>query len=340
MNFSAKLLIFTISIAVIAGTAHAEDAVPWSGKVTHVSRDAKKAVAEVSKKAKVENGSAVTAIAKSGESCEGKVERQQGRKITIAFGECKAFDEIKAGAVVEPSLMTAGEESPKTADTPKSKAADPATASKSVTDEKSTSQPEPAEESPAREPIISRSRPLRFALGFYYNTANELRFDSVTIADSDAGGAIYEVDRTFGVHADLRVSEPESWGVIVGLNVDGKRNFRSVAVRQTQGSTLNPTLPESASLISAEGSLLYRWDHFYLPFGVHYAAILVQGAPSEFQNMFGAGVQAGLGFALTSHFDTQLLLRVTGLVGKPDSTNTDLHTGSMGGVQLGINYVF
>lgn len=126
-----------------------------------------------------------------------------------------------------------------------------------------------------------------------------------------------EVDVKNGLALDLsaRYMPKQSWGFIAGLTYDFKREF--------DGGEL--TL-EGQKFIFDEGgdndeiqvtviyaNAVYRWNEFYLPFGLNYSFVDYEAVGGGVDADGGIGAQLGIGYMLSDNFALELMSRATTL---------------------------
>lgn len=179
-----------------------------------------------------------------------------------------------------------------------------------------------------------------------YNMANTWSFDSLTASGSGGSGSgslTYNVDSGVGLGIQAWKSDPNSWGMSFGFEYDFPRNINSQTVTLngttyigvTSGS--KPTVTEHVVYLNA----IYRWNDFYLPFGLNYSMPTLQGSVEDTITITGAiGIQVGVGTHVTDHFSVEALVQTLGtkMTESNSTTYIDYGTGYLTGAQLNLKF--
>ncbi len=178
--------------------------------------------------------------------------------------------------------------------------------------------PPPAPAAPAA-PMTSEanSRRWRFALGAGYILGSNTEFDDVKISaggNTVSGEAEFDLEQTFVIAIEGRYSPRQSWGFMGGLNYEGERKIEGGSVSGPGFQVTFGALNEKVQVTTLYGSAVYRWDSFYLPFGLNYSVLKYKADPSSAASVDeggGIGAQLGVGWIFQDQFALELHSWVT-----------------------------
>jgi hypothetical protein len=308
------------------------------GKVTQVFRDTQKAIVQLEGGADASSTKSVVVSTGPGEACEAMVVSIIDQQMLVQFSGCAGFDKVRANSIVSRNPFEAVEEKheePKLVQ-PVAPAAQP-------------SEVENASET-ALNSAYDHNRP-RVVLSFGFNSGTEYKYNDF---DYYSGGSFLtgeytlEVDPAFHFALGVMVARKHSWGAYVGISRESKRNVNSETV-SINGITMTSTITgEKPSFTNTllEFNSLYRWDQFYLPFGLNYSILSFSPADAPANWTFEAegsmGAQVGFGvFANDNvHFEfyTQVITNTLEIT-TPTETfkfNTGFMAGAM--ARVGVNF--
>ncbi len=187
----------------------------------------------------------------------------------------------------------------------------------------------------------------RFGVGASYGLISKSSFSQVNESTSlNAVVVDLNFENALSLELDARQSAPNSWGFIGGLTYDQDRKVTGGKIVDT-GSTISfPTSdPFKIQFIVFSGNVVYRWNEFYLPFGLN-INIAKYTSPSTFSGTHsvngGLGGQLGVGYYLTEHFTVEAQSRATTfkLNVSTNSNSTDYGTGFFSTLMLTGKYIF
>lgn len=187
----------------------------------------------------------------------------------------------------------------------------------------------------------------RFGGGVYYSVSDKLRFPN---AKSDTGSGEREYDLRFetegapGVALETRYDAPNAWGFQAGLAFDAKRKLKNFE-SDLSGTRVTTDLNDSTIQISTlYVNILYKWNEFYIPFGVNFALARYENRPTLLEKVDGgSGGQFGVGWDFNPHLSLEFLGRVTGLQGRSHregNVTTSNELGSMLSAQAFVKGYF
>jgi hypothetical protein len=125
---------------------------------------------------------------------------------------------------------------------------------------------------------------------------------------------------------------PNAWGFSGSFIYEFPRELKSYSG--------NPKL----TVFLLEMNMLYRWDRFYIPFGINISAPYVKGgqlAHDVYQPM--VGIYGAVGYLVTENAGMELFVRTVGVAGKKQnsgSTEDRPGNGYMSGIGVNLKYWF
>lgn len=192
-------------------------------------------------------------------------------------------------------------------------------------------QPAPQAEAPKPE------RQWRFGLGVGYQLATSAaQFNNVSVVGggqqvSATGSLTY--NQTYVLSAEGRFVRKHAWGFIGGLDYEGQRQFQSGSF-SGGGQTVQLTGGSGASKVqftSVYASAVYRWEDFYLPFGLNFSFINftpAAGATATGTTQGGVGAQIGIGYQFNDWFALEAYSWATAMQLNIADSSTSLSTGT------------
>lgn len=312
------------------------------GEITQIFRDKRRVVVNVTDGSSTSERAAKAIISFSNsEACEGTVIQSELTMMLVEFPDCSAFDKVKSGMALSPPMIAPAEVAPPAptpVETPETKAETPVQA-----------------ETPPPPRPLSQMKRLRshFTLGVGANTATKIEYDSVTFtsgADSVKGEVTLDVGSAAQFSAGVMASCERCWGFSGQLTIESKRDVKSFKATLEDGTVITAVAGANKPTMQfnvLEANTLYRWDQFYLPFGLNYSVGVKYSLPSGSVNTTitpgGAlGMQAGAGFLFAEHLRLELLVQMIGSTLKETipGTQADFGTGYMTGALLRFGVIF
>lgn len=224
----------------------------------------------------------------------------RGNILTLNSYKCRYRDEIKPGLQLEKSLLSETQVATNPPDEP-SKA-----------------------EKPEKEPTTNdtgssgtESRKKRFLVGAAFS-GRTIAFGTSGSATGVAGSftSDFEYKEALSFCIEMRDSQKNAWGYGLGLTFDMERELES-AIFKSGSSSLSLVGSGGASKIGAtaiEFNAIYRWNEFYIPFGLNYTAMRFTPAPGYsggFNVDSGFGAQFGLGFFINDNVAIEMSSRAS-----------------------------
>lgn len=194
----------------------------------------------------------------------------------------------------------------------------------------------------------SSDNKLRFGVGLILSGASTLSFTDIKASSGVTGTYKETFEPAFGFTGEMKMSAPHSWGFSVGLNYMMETKSKdSETTTNTGGSSSGSTNgDDKVQFISLEGNAIYKWENFYLPFGLHYGNINLKPKllPGEsLDATSGFGLQFGAGYEFNNNFTLEAIMKSTTLkiTGKTSSgTTLDYGTGTYTNLNIAAKYYF
>lgn len=239
------------------------------------------------------------------QQCSIVLREVQGNQYTFSTSSCDREDFLKKNLEVEPSLVSV-----------------PAEESKPVRAQ--------SEDAPEKY-VPYTQRPVRFGLVVHYNSADNIEFTDTIGRDVSFNG-----NSVFGLGVRGMILEPNTFGLIGSIEYEFKRTFDSITGDNFVATfTTKPEL----SMFFIEGGFAYRWDRFYLPFGLNYSIPQLSNAEGE-KAIGTLGGMVGFGMFPIDNVSFEALIRVLGVRFKDDFYDDVYGTGFVSGFVFSGTYWF
>jgi hypothetical protein len=168
-------------------------------KLKQVLPERDRAVAESTEQ--VAPGTELIALLSDGRQCSLKALSQSANLVTLDLSACPLRDQLRAGLTLESSLL-------------------PLPTPAAAAENRIAPEAPPSSEKP----------PVRFSLALGYNTANSVKFDSISASVgsiSATGNYEMQTDAAAFISASAMMARENSWGFVAGLTYESKRNINS-----------------------------------------------------------------------------------------------------------------
>lgn len=178
-----------------------------------------------------------------------------------------------------------------------------------------------------------------YRVGLSHSIGANTKYENIQYTDGTnsllgKGEVTYEDGLSFDFES--RNLKPNSWGFLGGLTYDLTRkekravvNFGNVTVNSEVGGNLQMTF--------LYGSAAYRWNEFYLPFGLNYNIVNYKSEGTTTTG--GIGAQLGFGYYINEEFLFELLSRSASLNQKstdPNGSSVDFGAAYFTSLMLSI----
>ncbi len=207
-----------------------------------------------------------------------------------------------------------------------------------------------AQENPTDTPTEKKetvSEHWRFGLGGSLSLSSKLKFDTVTTTGA-VGNLVADLDYSneLSIEIEARKLNQMNWGFIGGLTYDAERKLTGGSVTGSGFSVaVNSGDPSKIQATIIYGNAVYRWNQFYLPFGLNVSSIKFTPSSSYRGSSSvdgGLGGQLGVGYYINNNFVTEAYSRVVAvkLRSTTSSSTTDYGTGFLSNFMLTGKYIF
>lgn len=187
----------------------------------------------------------------------------------------------------------------------------------------------------------------RLGLSIHYSTANEAKFDDAYVSTDSGSGTLsadFKTKTAVGIGVSLSRMKVQNWGYVTSLFFEMGREVDSVTFSGPGGTASSSfTSKPKLALFVAEGAVLYRWNSFYLPFGLNISAPALYDTGNTTTDVSGSiGAFLGAGFILADHSTLDIFVRSISMrMRQSDSTGyIDYALGTMSGLGIGYKYWF
>jgi len=208
---------------------------------------------------------------------------------------------------------------------------------------------EPQALNPAEDTTEPPKHKPKFGFNLYYSTADTAKFDNTVISTSSGSATAtteFKSSGSAGIGMFIADTKPESWGYSGSLLYEPDRDISSVTfsnANATVTAAFSGIKPKFSVLI-LEGTVIYRWNSFYLPFGLNLSAPKLTTSSGSGTSSLSGGVGAflGAGFITTENSSVEIFSRSITLKYSESAgtTNVDCGTGYLAGLGFGWKYWF
>lgn len=182
---------------------------------------------------------------------------------------------------------------------------------------------------------------LRFGLGLFYHGGDKLSFKDVDTATAGKQDIDFGIDKSAGVVVSMQYLPSDSWGFIGSLNFEGARKIKSTT---TSGTTTFDGTGDKLTILTVDGSLAYRWQHFYIPFGLNISGYTWKADQSgaNIKTRGSMGLQFGAGWMITQNLAADVIWKSIGLGFDEDygGPKTEYQIGILSGAYVDLRWIF
>lgn len=198
--------------------------------------------------------------------------------------------------------------------------------------------------------IIAQDSGWRFGAGISLHGGSSANGDMVVTQLSNGaqlgkGDIEFETKAGPSLSFEARHSNANSWGFGAGVQVGTKVKFKKLKMK-LNGTTTEMQLEGEDKLqeTSIYANAIYRWNSFYLPFGLNYTALSYSPKDPNFTIDGGIGLQLGFGFWLTNNFTIDVMVKASSLELTSKDTTDDIQVkmeeAAIANLALGVKYFF
>ncbi|MCP4913211.1 MAG: hypothetical protein GY909_08825 [Oligoflexia bacterium] len=153
----------------------------------------------------------------------------------------------------------------------------------------------------------------------------------------------FELEPAYGLGFELRYMRKNGWGMIAGLDYDLEREIKSKVITQNGHVYSLSPLSNKVKLTSyiVHGTILYRWEKFYLGFGLNLNYTDINGLPGADVDP-SIGGQLDMGYELGNSFAVDFYIKsiTYDLNFNSGNFNYDFNEGGHADSQLKLKYIF
>lgn len=185
----------------------------------------------------------------------------------------------------------------------------------------------------------------KFGAGVSYSMNGKVKYDSA-VAPPFTGTADFTYESGFSLELEARNLATMSWGFVGVLTADSDRkitegNLYTSGANFSYITTDPPKFQTTTVLLNAA----YRWNQFYIPFGVNYSVFKVTDRSTFVGSSTATGGingQAGIGFVINDSFVTELTYRLTTVKWTQVSSGvtTTYDKGNLANIFASVRYLF
>lgn len=310
------------------------DAAGSAGLINQVFRGQKQAVASLPNLSEtLKPGDVLVITSLAGEACVAPIiEVSDLKNYLLDISQCTAADSIIAGArVSRPEFrsvtlpagigLVAPGAAPAVVVSPPTGSASAAPVSVPPVAAQATELDERRQSSPVHTPTLEYERgessKWRGHFGLTYNTAGTLSFQDSQFRsgnNSFTGKYDLELEGAPAFTVGATYSPKQSWGMNVGVSTEAKRRIKSQKITVDGSDAVAEDHEEHYNLRFTHVYLnaIYRWENFYLPFGLNYSIVQADKELTQFKHIQGsAGVQFGVGVFANDSVAFEFLIQAT-----------------------------
>lgn len=197
----------------------------------------------------------------------------------------------------------------------------------------------------------SRDNSWRFAVGLGLmlgggtGTFKDAKYTSAT--DNVSFEAELEYSKIGSLSLEGRYMPQDSWGFMGGFNLEPERKFESGTFKSggSQASFNGSGDVSKVQFQTVFANAVYRWNIFYLPFGLNISSAKFTAAPGSNSTVTASGImgaQLGVGWMITDSFAIELYSWVNSMKLKTTngSETVDYGTGYFSSLRVFAKYAF
>lgn len=324
-----RFVLFTTVLAyLLTNSAMAEesssDQAPATYKIKQVIADQNLVIVETSNPSEIFNSGKIFLVTFQNEKqCSLTLKETKGSLLTLSSSSCAQSQDITRNLPIEPALVDGFT---------------------TKTIEKEEVLPVSSSEMDAPSPLENKN----IGISLYYSLANEVHFDDAFVSTTSGSGkveATYKTANSVGLGVTWAKMKPQSWGFLGNLVYEPGREINSVTFKGPGGTaTANATgTKPKVSFLIIEGNAVYRWNSFYLPFGLNVNAPTLSDTDGANVDISGGlGIFLGGGFILGDNSSVEIFVRTISMnmTESSGTTHINYELGTMTGVGFGYKYWF
>lgn len=192
--------------------------------------------------------------------------------------------------------------------------------------------------------VVSKPK-IRLAFGLGFNTTgtaeSDVRIVNLSNGATGIGSLEFDVESGISLNAEARILRKNGWGFSVGGDLDLIREVKSATVTAGGNTeTISANEPGEWTALVLYGNLVYKWENFYIPFGLNVNAINYSEVGLDTTST-GVGAQLGIGFETESNFAFEIYSRALTFDFNYVDSNLDVYfeDGIMSDVTFRVKYI-
>lgn len=203
-----------------------------------------------------------------------------------------------------------------------------------------------APEEPEKKPKVES--PWKYGVGLSLSLRS--KFISLNTSRTGVTGELnseLDFENSLSLELEARNVKKHDWGFQGGMTLDRERKLEGGKITAT-GVTVSVTSTSEPAKLQTNvfyGNAVYRWEDFYLPFGLNLSRVNYTPSPTanEIAEASGGwGFQAGAGYYFDEHLVVEGMVRSIGLKLKStrDGATTDFGNSTLSTIMLTGKYLF
>lgn len=330
LKFFAGLIVFLFVVTVKAQDT-ASTATTY--KIRQIMLDQNLVVAETSNANEVlKPGKIFLVTFSTGKQCSLTMKEKSSSLVILSTTSCSMAQEITKASPIEASLIDVAMPAP------------------IVVIDKPTAEPAQTPAPVANEsPRLGASSVFK-KVGFFvhYSTANEMNFLNAYATTASGGGPLeikFGMDTAGGIGMTFADMPTQNWGARTSFFFETLRDIKTVTLKGAGGTATGiiTGTPPKVSFLVLEGSMVYRWETFYMPFGINYSIPTITDLNGSTIDYSGTvGIYIGGGILTSDRTSVDFFIRGLGMRLKEVSgtTTVDYGMGTLTGFGVGYNFWF
>lgn len=282
----------------------------------------------------VKVGDVYVATSSEGTNCNIVVKKVTATAIILDGSRCSFKNELKVGSKLQPSLF--------------SDIADSADVEKPLdrNAEKNENKQGEGEKTGILSVYGKPEERTRFGVSLGLIIYSQYSSSNFYISDgTSSASGVYtaKMSNGFNLALDVLQSLPNSWGYQVGALLTPARSLDKAELT-LDGVTYSSTGSSTAKygFLTGYFNFLYRWQSFYIPFGINVSSMFYEKLDSSVRVTSGFGAQLGLGYMIADDVSVEYvsqskMMELNGLSG---SSILEVKNGYVTDVALKVIYYF
>lgn len=141
-------------------------------------------------------------------------------------------------------------------------------------------------------------------IGYDFPTVGDFEDGWISTVPNTTFDSEIKFESGFSIGYEYRNTRVNSWGSSFGVNYHAKKDVKSWKINDTKISNTDVSI----SILSLYADLLYRWESFYIPFGINISSInyeLPETDSGEITTKGMIGANLGIGWMINDEISIQ-----------------------------------